>query len=62
MESINLRQWVGRVALAIAWLASPIQSVVQAADFLDPEDAFRFSATVAEDGRTLAARFSIADG
>jgi len=62
MESINLRQWVGRVALAIAWLASPIQSVVQAADFLDPEDAFRFSATVAEDGRTVAARFSIADG
>jgi len=63
MESISLRQWAGRVALvAVAWLASPMQSAVQAADFLDPEDAFRFSATVAEDGRTVAARFSIADG
>ena len=63
MESIKLRQWAGRVALvAIAWLASPIQAAVRAADFLDPEDAFRFSATVAEDGRTVAARFSIADG
>jgi len=48
--------------IAIAWLASPMQSAVQAAAFLDPEDAFRFSATVAEDGRTVAARFSIADG
>jgi thiol:disulfide interchange protein DsbD len=63
MESVKLRPWAGRVALvAIAWLASPMQSAVQAADFLDPEDAFRFSATVAEDGRTVAARFSIADG
>jgi thiol:disulfide interchange protein DsbD len=63
MESIKLRQWVGRVALvAIAWLALPIQAAVRAADFLDPEDAFRFSATVAEDGRSVAARFSIADG
>ena len=63
MESIKLRQWAGRVALvAIAWLALPIQAAVRAADFLDPEDAFRFSATVAEDGRTVAARFSIADG
>ena len=60
---MKLRQWIGRVALvSIAWLASPIQSAVQAADFLDPEDAFRFSATVAEDGRSVAARFSIADG
>ncbi len=63
MESIKLRQWAGRVALVvIAWLALPIQSAVYATDFLDPEDAFRFSATVAEDGRTVAARFSIADG
>src|SRR5712692_9918120 len=63
MESIKLRQWAGRVALVgIAWLALPIQSAVHAADFLDPEDAFRFSATIAEDGRTVAARFSIADG
>ena len=63
MESIKLRQWAGRVALvAIVWLALPIQAAVRAADFLDPEDAFRFSATVAEDGRTVAARFSIAEG
>src|SRR2546427_5367003 len=63
MESIKLRQWAGRVALvAIAWLALPIQSALHAADFLDPEDAFKFSATVAEDGRSVAARFSIADG
>ena len=63
MESIKLRQWAGRVALvAIAWLALPIQAAVQAAAFLDPEDAFRFSATVAEDGRSVAARFSIAEG
>src|SRR5207245_10959099 len=63
MESMKFRQWVGRVAfVSIAWLALPIQSAVQAADFLDPEDAFRFSATVGEDGRSVAARFSIADG
>src|ERR1700751_1422073 len=63
MERIKLRQWAGRVALvAIAWLAAPRQSGVHAAVFLDPEEAFRFSATVAEDGRTVAARFSIADG
>jgi len=60
---MKLRQWAGRVALiAIAWLALPVQAAVRAADFLDPDDAFRFSATVAEDGRTVAARFSIADG
>ena len=60
---MKLRQWIGHVALyAIALLALPIQSAVHAADFLDPEDAFRFSVTVAEDGRTVAARFSIADG
>ncbi len=60
---MKLLQWIGRVAfVSIAWLALPIQSAVQAADFLDPEDAFRFSATVAEDGRSVAARFSIADG
>src|SRR5947207_9970258 len=63
MDSMKLRQWIGHVALyAIALLALPIQSAVHAADFLDPEDAFRFSVTVAEDGRTVAARFSIADG
>ena len=63
MESMKLRQWAGRMALvAIAWLASPVQPAVQAADFLDPEDAFKFSAAVAEDGRSIAARFSIADG
>ena len=60
---MKLRQWIGRVALvAAASLASAIQSAVHAAAFLDPEDAFRFSATVAEDGRSIAARFSIADG
>jgi thiol:disulfide interchange protein DsbD len=60
---MKLRQWVGRVAIsAIALLALPIQSAVHAADFLDPEDAFRFSATVADDGSSIAARFSIADG
>src|SRR5258706_12504028 len=63
MERIKLRQGAGRVAVvAIALLALPIQFAVQAADFLDPEDAFRFSATVAEDGRSVAARFSIAEG
>ena len=60
---MKLLQWIGRVAfVSIAWLALPIQSGVQAADFLDPEDAFRFSATVAEDGRSVAARFSVAEG
>src|SRR5258707_6023076 len=63
MDGMKLLQWIGRVAfVSIAWLALPIQSAVQAADFLDPEDAFRFSATVAEDGRSVAARVSIADG
>src|SRR5258708_10890812 len=63
MDGMKLLEWIGRVAfVCIAWLALPIQSAVQAADFLDPEDAFRFSATVAEEGRSVAARFSIAEG
>ena len=48
--------------IAGACVVSLLQPAVHAADFLDPEDAFKFSAAVAEDGRTVEARFSIADG
>src|SRR6266566_3430113 len=52
IESMKFRQWVGRVAfVSIAWLALPIQSAVQAADFLYHE---RF-AFVASDGVRLGA-------
>jgi len=34
----------------------------RAVDFLDPEDAFKFSAAISDDGSAVEARFSIADG
>jgi hypothetical protein len=39
------------VISALAWLAWPIQQPVHSADFLDPQDAFMFSAAVAEGGK-----------
>ena len=58
-----IRQWLGRIALigaaCVGWLVQP---AVHAADFLDPQDAFRFSATVTDGGKTIEAHFRIADG
>ena len=48
--------------LAGALLACLLLPAAHAADFLDPEDAFKFSAAISDDGKTVEARFSIADG
>src|SRR5215470_6434418 len=56
----NLWRWLGRLALlAVAW---SVQPPVHAADLLDPDEAFKLSAAIADDGRTIVARFHAADG
>ena len=63
MQTMNIRQWIGRaVLLAGALLACLLLPAAHAADFLDPEDAFKFSAAINDGGKTVEARFSIADG
>ena len=63
METMKSWRQLGRIGLVVlACLAWPVQHAVYAADFLDPEDAFKFSAAVTEGGKTIEARFSIADG
>ena len=53
-------KWMGRMAIAgMAWLCA---IAVHASDLLDPEDAFTFSAVVADDGKTIEAHFGVADG
>ena len=60
---MNIRQWIGRAALlAAALLAGLLLPAANATDFLDPEDAFKFSAAISDDGGAVEARFSIADG
>ena len=44
----------------VAGVSAPARR--DAADFLDPEDAFKFSAAISDDGSAVEARFSIADG
>jgi thiol:disulfide interchange protein DsbD len=59
-EGQNFWRWLGRLALlAVACSAQP---AAHAADLLDPEEAFTYSAEIADDGRTIAARFHVADG
>jgi thiol:disulfide interchange protein DsbD len=48
--------------IAVACLAWLVPPAVHAIDFLDPEDAFKFSAVVIDGGKSVEARFSIADG
>ena len=63
MRTMNIRQRIGRaVLLAGALLACLLPPAAHAADFLDPEDAFKFSAAISDDGSAVEARFSIADG
>ena len=60
---MNIRQPTGRaVLLAGALLACLLLPAAHAADFLDPEDAFKISAAISDGGKTVEARFSIADG
>jgi thiol:disulfide interchange protein DsbD len=60
---MNIRQSIGRAALlAVALLVYLLPPAANAAAFLDPEDAFTFSAAISDDGSTVEARFSIADG
>jgi thiol:disulfide interchange protein DsbD len=63
MEFRTFRRWAARVALiavaSLAWIAQPH---AHAADLLDAQDAFGFSAVIVDGGRTVEARFSIADG
>ncbi len=63
MQTMNIRQRIGRaVLLAGALLACLLLPAAHAADFLDPEDAFKFSAAISDGGKKVEARFSIADG
>lgn len=63
MKATTTRQWITRMALiAVACLAWLVPPAVHAIDFLDPEDAFKFSAVVIDGGKSVEARFSIADG
>src|SRR5512139_3576211 len=63
MTSVNWRQWMARVGiLACGLLASSAPPLGRAADFLDPDDAFKFSAAIRDGGSTVEARFDIADG
>jgi thiol:disulfide interchange protein DsbD len=62
-RGMPIRQWLGRIALiAAACLGWPLQPAVHATDFLDPEDAFKFSAVVTDGGKAIEAHFRIADG
>ena len=63
MESGKLWHRVGRLVIAaLTWLAWPVQQPAHSADFLDPQDAFKFSAAVADGGKAVDAHFNIADG
>ncbi|HEX4596914.1 MAG TPA: protein-disulfide reductase DsbD [Burkholderiaceae bacterium] len=63
MQFRTFRQWAVRVALiAVASLAWVAQPRARAADLLDPQDAFGFSAVIVDGGTTVEARFSVADG
>jgi thioredoxin:protein disulfide reductase len=63
MESVKAWRQVGRLVIAaLAWLAWPVLQPAHSADFLDPLDAFKFSAAVADGGKVVEAHFSIADG
>jgi thiol:disulfide interchange protein DsbD len=59
-ESKTLWRWLGRVVLIT--VACSAQPAAHAADLLDPEEAFKYSAAIADDGTTIAARFHVADG
>jgi thioredoxin:protein disulfide reductase len=61
--SALLRDWIGRSAFIVAaGLGVVVHPVVHAADFLDPEDAFKFNAVVTDGGKAVEAHFSVADG
>jgi thioredoxin:protein disulfide reductase len=63
MESVKPWRQVGRALIvALAWLAWPVQQPAHSADFLDPQDAFKFSAAVADGGKAVDAHFTIAGG
>jgi thioredoxin:protein disulfide reductase len=63
MESMTVRQWTARAAaIAVVALTGLVRPYAHAADFLDPQDAFKFSAAVVDGGRAIEARFSVADG
>jgi thioredoxin:protein disulfide reductase len=55
----NLWRWLARLAiLAVAC----VQPTAHAADLLDPEAAFQFSVAIADNPRTIVARFHVAEG
>ena len=63
MQTMNIRLWIGRAALLVgALLACLLLPAAHAADFLDPEDAFKFSAAISDDGSAVEAHFNIAEG
>src|SRR5215470_11083484 len=59
-EAVNLWRWLASLAFfAVTW---SVQPAAHAADLLDPEEAFKLSTAIADDGRTIVARFHAADG
>ena len=54
---------IGRAALLLGvLLGCVLLPAARAADLLDPEDAFKFSAAISDDGTAVEARFDVADG
>lgn len=59
----SIRRSLGRVAIiAAAFLGCLLHSAVHGADFLDADDAFKFSAVITDRGKMVEVRFNIADG
>ena len=59
-ETRNFWRWLGWLALVA--LIGSVQPAAHATDLLDPEEAFKLSAAIADDGRTIVTRFHVADG
>lgn len=57
-----LSSWRAVALAALAWLALPVAHAAPAPEFLDPDQAFSFTAAVIDGGRTVEARFHAAEG
>ena len=60
MKRTMTTKWIGGISLAaVAWLCA---AGAHASDLLDPQEAFGFSAAPGNGGKTIEARFRVADG
>jgi thioredoxin:protein disulfide reductase len=61
--TMNCRRWIGRATLLFGvLLGCALLPAAHAADLLDAEDAFKFSAAISEDGTAVEARVDVAEG